>query len=374
LEEYLNGNCESVLRDVAKYGAVLLRGFPVATVMQFEHLISSIPAMHSISDFLMPEPGRNLVEGTKFVFYTSTVFKTGGTLDFGVFHTENYYVPDVPRYICFYCVRPSRFGGETGLLNTARLYKELPEDLKCKLEKQAFWVATTSMSEVAERYACSELLVQHFCAEQKLHLKTSPDGKDIIFYKPAVIVHPATGELCLCIHFAGELDRHGLRQSLIKEFRDDYSGLRWVVHRFYWRYEVFARLKGIALGIAIPLRLAVPWSVIFRFLLDGVRRVGSAPHKFAGTRAGEVFSAQDMKLVAALMRRNYTSFCWKTGDVLIVDNLKMAHAGMPGCGSRDLKAIICNPVLIPCVPGPGVLSVPSATSETLDSKLRSSIR
>ena len=65
----------------------------------------------------MAEPGRQLVEGTQFVYYTNKFFKTGGSFYLGGFHTENYYTPSIPNYICFFCIRLSTFGGETGLLN-----------------------------------------------------------------------------------------------------------------------------------------------------------------------------------------------------------------------------------------------------------------
>jgi hypothetical protein len=47
------------------------------------------------------------------------------------------------------------------------------------------------------------------------------------------------------------------------------------------------------------------------------------------------------------MRRRFSSFIWKRGDVLILDNLKMAHNGMAGRGNRVLKVMLCNPVPLP---------------------------
>jgi hypothetical protein len=52
---------------------------------------------------------------------------------------------------------------------------------------------------------------------------------------------------------------------------------------------------------------------------------------------------------------NFTSVTWKRGDVLIIDNLKIAHSGMPGVGPRDLKVVMCNCGPISCTPAaPGV--------------------
>jgi alpha-ketoglutarate-dependent taurine dioxygenase len=369
LESYLRENGGHVLQDVATHGAVLLRGFPVETIAQFEQVITAIPGMRGIDQMFMSEPGRKLVEGTKFVFYTSAAYKTGGTMDFGAFHTENYYVPDVPRFICFYCVKPPRMGGETGLLNTASLYKELPEDLQRKLESRSFLASLALFSEVIERYGCSAETLEGFCTEEQLRLESSHGEKAIVSYKAAVMVHPTTGERSLCIHFPGELNKCGLEQALIDAFSADYSGSRWFAHRLYWRYRIFSRIKGMALRIAMPLRLAVPWSVIFRFLFSQIRWKKPFVHVFRDARVGDMFSAEDVKNVAILIRKNYSSFRWQRRDVLIIDNLKLAHAGMPGFGSRELKAIMCNPIVMPSIPGGTFSPADGGDSKTLGAKL-----
>ena len=121
LQVFLSSNSRQIIDDMAKYGAVLLRGFDVATDEQFEKIILSIPEFRGISDAFMSENGRTQVDGLKYVLHTNSVYKTGGTLYLGGFHTENYYSPDVPGYICFCCFQASHAGGETGLINTAKI-------------------------------------------------------------------------------------------------------------------------------------------------------------------------------------------------------------------------------------------------------------
>ena len=48
--------------------------------------------------------------------------------------------------------------------------------------------------------------------------------------------------------------------------------------------------------------------------------------------------------LAKLIRTYYSSCLWKKGDILLVDNKKVMHAGMPGSGPRLVRAIICNPL------------------------------
>jgi hypothetical protein len=63
-------------------------------------------------------------------------------------------------------------------------------------------------------------------------------------------------------------------------------------------------------------------------------------------RVRSAFTQEDVKLVASATRRRYSSFLWKRGDMLIADNVKIAHAGMPGLGKRELTALLCNPIAL----------------------------
>lgn len=59
-------------------------------------------------------------------------------------------------------------------------------------------------------------------------------------------------------------------------------------------------------------------------------------------RVGTCFSRQDVSKLAQHMRQYYCSCLWKPGDILLVDNLQIVHAGMPGAGQRTVRAMICN--------------------------------
>jgi hypothetical protein len=88
-------------------------------------------------------------------------------------------------------------------------------------------------------------------------------------------------------------------------------------------------------------------------------------------RVGDVFTREEIEMLAVTIRKRYSSFEWKSGDLLIVDNLKMAHAGMPGFGPRLLRALICNPISVPCSPQGSGFHVPAENefSETLGAQI-----
>jgi hypothetical protein len=94
--ELLAQHAERIKRDIATHGALLVRGFEVANTAAFERAVLSITGMHGVEDVFNSEPGRDLVDGTRFVLHTNSLMKTGGTFAIGAFHNENFYLPDVP--------------------------------------------------------------------------------------------------------------------------------------------------------------------------------------------------------------------------------------------------------------------------------------
>ena len=99
LQSFIKSHSAALLEDIATYGAVLFRGFDINTDEQFEKTILTIQGFHGISEAFMSEEGRVHVGPLNYVLHTNAVYKTGGTLYLGGFHTENYYSPDVPSYI-----------------------------------------------------------------------------------------------------------------------------------------------------------------------------------------------------------------------------------------------------------------------------------
>jgi hypothetical protein len=369
---FLKEHSSPILDDISKYGAVLLRGFDIPTIGDFERTVLSIRGLRGINEVFMSEFGRTIVEGTSFVYHTNTLYKTGGTMLPPLFHNENCYLPDIPRYIAFFCIRPSWLGGETGLMNMVGLLSDMRVDLKSKVMNQSFAMAKYRLARVAERYQRSLEEVREFCARFDLPI-VSRDGCDhVAIHKPCVIEHPTTHERALLIHFH-ELNRCGLSQPAQEAFADDYRGPQWVIHRLCWR---FPTVKSWALVIGLllvkPRRSVLELRAKFAAFRERFGGVMDGARSDDGPRLRSVFEPADVKALAASMRRHFSSVTWKPGDVLIIDNLKVAHSGMPGLGPRDLKVVMCNCVPIPCTPdSPGQYApAPEDIRESLGAILR----
>ncbi|MBA2652544.1 MAG: TauD/TfdA family dioxygenase [Tatlockia sp.] len=342
LQEFLRSNSAQILDDIAKYGAVLLRGFDVNSDESFEKTVLSIQGLQGISDAFMSEEGRVHVDNLKYVLHTNSVYKTGGTLYLGGFHSENYYSPDVPAYICFFCRKPSSLGGETGLINMEKIYQILDENLKNKLRKNSYFVSKWLISDVAERYQISPEIIAEICKHFDLPIMNAGLDKFILMYKPNIFENLQTKRRSLQINF---FEIPTLNAELRKFFIKDYPGKTWFWHRFVWRlpdpvlkiieffYIIFASFFSSPKNAVNILKSK--WKT---------NRASRLLPSFNTEKVGSCFNFHDTKNLARLMRNYYSSCIWKSGDVLLVDNRKVIHSGMPGAGPRLIRAMICNPL------------------------------
>ena len=345
LNTFISINSKKILEYVAKYGAVLFRGFGIASDEDFENTVLSIKGLRGISQAFMAEEGRIHAGKSKFVLHTNAVYKTGGTLYLGGFHSENYYSSDVPAYISFCCLEPSLMGGETGIINMEKVYQRLDADLKNKLEKTNFFVCKWLVSDVANRYKISEELIEKLCKRFKLPIVGEGRDKFILLYKPNVFEHPITKKRALQINL---FELQNLNKELQKAFMNDYKGKAWFWHRFVWRMPKFI--------LKILEYIYIMFASFFYSPKDSINILKSKINTFIAARkiisyapfnkkkVGSLFDDKETKDLAGILRKYYSSCIWQKGDILLVDNRKVVHAGMPGAGDRLVRAMICNPM------------------------------
>ena len=345
LQQFLAKNSKKILEDTAKYGALLLRGFAIASDEDFEKTILSIQGVRGISDAFMSEEGRIHPDKLKFVLHTNAVYKTGGTLYLGGFHSENYYSPDVPSYIGFCCLTPSIRGGETGLINMEKVYEQLRVDLKNRLENNTFFVSKWRVSEVSSRYKISAGDVVNIARSFGLPILGEDNNQFILMYKPSVFVHPQSNKKSLQINFF-ELKK--LNAAMRKCFLNDYKGKAWFWHRVVWRLpepilKIIEFFYIIVASFSYSPRDSLKIALSKFRSFTASKKINQLP-EFNQVKVESCFNKEDIKSLAQLMREYYSSCLWQKGDILLVDNRKVVHAGMPGAGPRLVRAMIGNPL------------------------------
>jgi alpha-ketoglutarate-dependent taurine dioxygenase len=320
---------ELIHEALQRHGAVLLRGFAIDSEHDFEQIVLRIPGFRPMAGYFMSEAGRDVVAGTDHVFHTNALVRTGGALRIGAIHSENYYSPDVPTFQCFWCKKPSRLGGETALFAMADVYDALAATCRSKLEREPSGVRAWPLSAIARRYRLSETVVEQWFRDEGWSIVVSGGEQRVVLYKPSVWCHPHTRRRSLQINLSAEL--HAFDDHILRHARPQYAGWRWAIHRWRWRH---ARS----------------------------RRPARTP---PASGIGDLLDAHEVEALAAAVWQNRSMFAWRRGDLLILDNRQLAHAGMPGVGGRELRVMLCNPVRLPARGHSGVLEVTSGREPQL---------
>jgi alpha-ketoglutarate-dependent taurine dioxygenase len=359
---------EAVKRSIFEHGAILIRGFQVHDARDFERLVLSVRGFRAMSGYFMKEKGRDLVPGTKHVFETNTIFKTGGEWRFGGFHCENYYTLDVPHIQAFCCFKAPWLGGETALVHMANAYREFDEDLKARLEATPCKVKAFPLDNVAAHYELPEETVERFFARERIDtivVKDDGNRKWIVCYKPSVYVHPYTKKASLQVNLSVELPE--INNMTFEHFSVAYQSYQWCLHRLAWRHPTVR--NGLSYLSHLPRAFNQP-TLFGAFIMEPIRKRAAAlvkrqptPPKRAtprpGARLKRILEPRHVRSLADAVWRHSSAFTWRAGDVLVFDNLQMLHAGMPGFGPRLLRVMMCNPVPIPYPLDKGITGVGS---------------
>lgn len=278
--------------QLVRYGALLLRGFQLDGAEEFEQVIQ-----HTSGD-LIPyrdrATPRHPVQGR---IYTSTEYPPSHAIHL---HNENSFARTWPTRLFFCCVTPSDRGGMTPLADIRRVYQRIePSIRECFEQKQVKyvrnfgrgfglpWQTVFNTSDEAEMAA--------YCQETNIAFEWLDGGERLRTQqiRPATLQHPQTGEWVWFNHAATlhiTTLKPSLREALLREFP-----LEDLPNNTYY-------------GDGSPIE----------------------PDVLSHIRAA--YEAEKM------------TFPWQKGDVLMLDNLLVAHGREPYEGSREVWVGMAKPM------------------------------
>ncbi|MER5216790.1 TauD/TfdA family dioxygenase [Streptomyces sp. NPDC002838] len=276
---------------VAGHGAVLVRGLglsdPASTEAVFRRL----------ADRLMPDrepfaPRRRYADGV----YSSSKWPSNQQM---CAHHELSYALEFPGLLLFACLEAPASGGATGLADASAVLDALPAALAGRFEREGWLLTRTYNDEigasVAEAFGTDDrAAVERYCRTHAIDFAWQPDGSlRTRQRRDAVVRHPATGRRCWFnqIAFLNEWTMEPeVREYLVDVFGPD--GLP-----FNTRFG-----NGDPIG-------------------EDVVRV-----------INEVYEAHTVREP------------WRSGDLLLVDNVRTAHGREPFDGPREVLAALGDPV------------------------------
>lgn len=268
--------------ELHKHGALLFRGFPIASVAEFERFAQAIcPDLYGEYGDLPKEES-----GSKT--YRSTPYPPDQAI---LFHNESSHLQRWPMKQWFFCLQAAREGGETPIVDCRTLYQRLRPAIRERFaSKQLLYVRnftpgfdvswqdffqTSEKAVVEER--CSKSGIDFIWMEQD-RLRTRQRCQ-------AVARHPKTGELA----FFNQIQLHhmsclepGVRESLLSML-----GEEWLPRNVYY-------------GDGSPIEDAI------------------------------VSETRERSRECAVQ------FPWQEQDILMVDNMLVAHGREPFAGPRKI--------------------------------------
>lgn len=291
LVEWARNHRAKVSALLEKHGAVLFRGFEINTVEKLRALtvaVSGEPMEY------MEQRSRRKSLGAGA--YTSTIHAADQYIHF---HNESSYSRNWPMRLHFCCIRPAERGGWTPIADSRRVFQQISSSTKEPFVKHGVLYIRNfrrglglSWQEAFQTSSRNE--VERYCAQSDIQFEWLPqDGLRTRQLRCAVANHPTTGELVWfnqAHHFHPHSLAAELRNKLFSMCSDDND---------------------------------LPSQVYY----------GN----------GSPIQSDTIDEIIAAYRLEEVGYAWQSGDLLIVDNMLVAHSRTPYTGDRLIALTLSNP-------------------------------
>jgi alpha-ketoglutarate-dependent taurine dioxygenase len=275
-----------------RHGGILFRGFGVDGPQPLERFVRA--ASGEALEYRERSSPRTAVEGR---IYTSTDYPPSHPI---FLHNENSYQNVWPLKIFFCCQQPAAAGGETPIADCRRVLAQIDPEVRDRFAAKGwmyvrnfgdgFGLDWKTVFQTADRTA-----VEEHCAKSGIAVEWKAGGRlRTRAVRPALARHPQTGEELWFNHatfFNVSTLEPEVRAALTAEMADD----DLPANTYY--------------GDGEPIEPAV---------LDHLR---------------------------GLYRQETVAFAWQQGDVLLLDNMMVAHGRAPYQGERKILVGMAEPVV-----------------------------
>lgn len=287
---WVRSNFDFINAALLEYGAIVFRDFDIDSVSRFEMFIRSFPL--ELMDYIDQHTPRTRVASD---VYTSTEYPADHCIPF---HSENSKNQQWPMKIWFFCLQPAAQGGETPFADNRRVFNAIDAKIRERFARNGVMYVRNfgqglGLSWQTAFQTTSRVRVEEYCKRAKMDFEwRDGDRLRVRHICQSVARHPVTNEM-LWFNQAHLFHVSSLepaaRESMLSIFKqEDLPG-----NSYY----------GDGVEIEAP-------------VLDEIR--------------------------AAFSQAEVT-FTWRRNDILMLDNMLMAHGRRPYLGERKVLVAMAEP-------------------------------
>lgn len=282
LADWLNGHRDVFEAHMTDAGALLLRGFDLASVEDF-HAVA-----RDLCGDIYTDNSEHTTVSADGTVQTPVPYAADRLL---LWHNENSFNDEWPLRIAFCCVQPAEHGGETPIVDSCAVLRAIDPAFRDELAEKGVAYIRNFASGLGLSWQTvfrtdNRATVARYCHDHGIAADWSAKGHlRTVAVRPAIVPHPVTGELSL---FAQPQHWHPACLD---------PGVR-------------ATLEHSATGVGFP-----------RDCTFG---------------DGSPIGDDEMRHLLDMYRRHQVVFPWRPGDLLVLDNVLWAHGRNPYAGRRTI--------------------------------------
>ena len=292
-------------KQLDRYGAILFRGFEVESAEQFQKVLELLNVqLESVYHF----GSAHRVRITDKVFTSSEAPPDMIIAP----HNELNMVPVRPSVLAFFCqVQPALYG-ETPIINTEKLFYNLSPSLQHKIgnfpQRFVRYVPNHLLEIVFEGLSREE--ITKLLQEQGFDFNWEEDGSiDFECSYIPLFTHPRTSRLCFCLSIVDCLVSREWYRNIGQRYSFGQSlYYNWLPAKLYKSFQQ---------------RLTTAATVV-----DGSQKRTSTLNTYFLNEDGQCtkLTEAEAKELGKAEWQNAVIFQWKQGDILVIDNLQVAHS------------------------------------------------
>jgi alpha-ketoglutarate-dependent taurine dioxygenase len=290
LIEWAQNNREYIDAQLCEHGGLLFRDFDAKEVTDFERFVQATSS--ELLNYQERSSPRSRVSGN---IYTSTDYPAGQSI---FLHNENSYQHVFPRKIFFFCLIAPQSGGETPIADCRRILRRITPETQRRFEERGEWMLVRNfgddlgLSWKTAFQTTDKAQVERYCRTAGISTEWNGDHLRTRQTRPVIATHPRTGERVWFNHatfFHVSTLEPDVHQALLAQYREEE-----LPNNTYY-------------GNGAPIEPEI---------LDELR---------------------------AAYRQETVKFPWQRGDILMLDNMLVAHGREPFTGDRKIVVGMADP-------------------------------